>query len=246
MMTDLKAKAKELKKQVLEMCIKAGTGHVSSCLSCTEIMVSLYYDVMGKNDKFILSKGHASPLLYAILADKGYFPKEDLETFCQPGSVLGVHLNNDVPGVEAISGSLGYGLGIGAGMAYANKQRVFVLMGDAECQEGSVWEAAMFAGRENLTNLVAIIDCNGYGATPSNRPTTDWDWNDFGWNHVNIDGHDLTVMRRELPWSGNRPLLIKAKTVKGRGISFMTDAPLWHGCAPTGEWIEKARQELYA
>ena len=246
MTTDLELKAKELKKQVLEMCIKAGTGHVSSCLSCTEIMVSLYYDVMGKNDKFILSKGHASPLLYAILADKGYFPKEDLETFCQPGSVLGVHLNNDVPGVEAISGSLGYGLGIGAGMAYANKQRVFVLMGDAECQEGSVWEAAMFAGRENLTNLVAIIDCNGYGATPSNRPTTDWDWNDFGWNHVNIDGHDLTVMRRELPWSGNRPLLIKAKTVKGRGISFMTDAPLWHGCAPTGEWIEKARQELYA
>ncbi len=109
-----------------------------------------------------------------------------------------------------------------------------------------MWESAMFVGRENLTNLVAIVDCNGYGATPSNRPTTDWDWDDFGWDHLEVDGHDLTELRRELLWYSNRPMLIKAKTVKGRGISFMTDAPLWHGCAPTGEWVEKARQELYA
>ncbi len=106
----------------------------------------------------------------------------------------------------------------------------------------------MFAGRENLTNLVAIIDCNGYGATPSNRPTTDWDWDDFGWEHIEVDGHDILALSREMAllYGFTKPLLIKAKTTKGRGISFMTDAPLWHGCAPTGEWIEKARQELYA
>ena len=246
MMSILEEKAKELKKQVLEMCIKAGTGHVSSCFSCTEIMVALYYGVMREQDKFILSKGHASPLLYAILADKGYISKEELETFCQPGSRLGVHVNNDVPGVEAISGSLGYGLGIGAGMAYADRnRRVFVLLGDAECQEGSVWETAMFIGKHNLNNLTAIIDDNGYGATPSNRPTTPWDWNDFGWVYTVVDGHNLKEAVKALNYYHDEPLLIKAKTIKGNGISFLND-PLWHGVAPTGEWIEKARQELYA
>lgn len=244
---DLTLKCRELKKVVLEMCIKAGTGHVSSCFSCAEIMVALYYSVMGPRDKFILSKGHASPLLYAILADKGFFPKEELETFCQPGSRLGVHLNNDVPGVEAISGSLGYGLGIGAGMAYADRsRRVFVLLGDAECQEGSVWEAAMFAGKHKLSNLTAIVDCNGYGATPSNRPRTEWGWTDFGWGIWCSDlGHDTDY----LSWAFNArsliPVLYKLKTIKGNGISFLTDAPLMHGCAPTGSQIEQARRELY-
>lgn len=247
-MIDLEVKTKELKGQVLEMCIKAGTGHVSSCFSCAEILVALYYgDVMGKNDKFILSKGHASPLLYAILADKGYFPKEELETFCQTGSRLGVHLNDDVPGVEAISGSLGYGLGIAAGMAYADRsRRVFVLLGDAECQEGSVWEAAMFAGKHNLSNLIAIVDVNGYGATPSNLPVSDWDWNSFGWEDIIIKGHSFQGLKYWLAGYHSYPLLIKAHTIKGNGISFMTNAPLWHGVAPTGEWIEKARKEVYA
>ncbi len=247
-MGKLEDKALELRKTVLEMCIKAGTGHVSSCFSCTEIMVALYYGgVMRPEDKFILSKGHASPLLYAILADKGYFPKEELETFCQPGSRLGVHLNDEVPGVEAISGSLGYGLGIGAGMAYADrKRRVFVLLGDAECQEGSVWEAAMFAGKHRLSNLVAIVDCNGYGATPSNRPTTEWDWYDFGWASRPLDtGHNLDALIDLLTWKWKEPFLIKAITVKGRGVSFLIDAPLMHGCAPTDpEQIEMARREL--
>lgn len=246
-MIDLELKAKELNKLVLEMCIKAGTGHVSSCLSCTEIMVAAYYSAMRKQDRFILSKGHASPLLYAILADKGYFPKEELETFGLPGSRLGVHVNNDVPGVEAISGSLGYGLGIGAGIAYANRgQRVFVLLGDAECQEGSIWESAMFIGRNKLSNLVAIIDQNSYGAASSNRPTCPWDWDSFGWAHVSVDGHNFKELKVALRLDTNRPLLIKARTIKGRGISFLIDAPLWHGVAPTGELAEKARQELYA
>ncbi len=243
---DLKTKTLELKKTVLEMCIKAGTGHVSSCFSCAEIMVALHYSVMKPGDKFILSKGHASPMLYAILADKGFFPKEELDTFCVPGSRLGVHLNNEVPGVECISGSLGYGLGIGAGMAYADRtRRVFVLLGDAECQEGSVWEAAMFAGRHKLSNLTAIVDCNGYGATPSNRPRTEWNWDSFGWDEWEVLGHDLGFLVDGLrePWIG--PSLIKAQTVKGNGISFLTNAPLMHGCAPTTlEQIEQARREL--
>ena len=245
----LEAKTKELKQQVLEMCIKAGTGHVSSCFSCAEIMVVLYYSVMEPRDKFILSKGHASPLLYAILADKGYFPKEELETFCMPGSRLGVHLNNDVPGVECISGSLGYGLGIGAGMAYADRTRhIYVLLGDAECQEGSVWEAAMFAGKHALSNLTAIIDCNGYGATPSNRPVTNWDWNAFGWGTIDCkSGHDFEYLSAFLGGvKEGGPWLMKAKTVKGNGLSCFVDAPLMHGCAPTGAQIDICRKELYA
>jgi len=215
-------------------------------------MVVLYYSVMEPRDKFILSKGHASPLLYAILADKGYFPKEELETFCMPGSRLGVHLNNDVPGVECISGSLGYGLGIGAGMAYADRTRhIYVLLGDAECQEGSVWEAAMFAGKHALSNLTAIIDCNGYGATPSNRPTTEWDWDKFGWVTVTLgDAHDLVRTSAMLHTAGHnllkRPVLIKALTIKGNGLSCFVDAPLMHGCAPTGDQIDICRRELYA
>ena len=243
----LEKKCKELKKQMLGMCIKAGTGHVSSCLSCAEIMVTLYYKVMQKHDKFLLSKGHASPLLYAILADKGYFPEEELETFCQPGSRLGVHLNDEVPGVEAISGSLGYGLGIGAGMALAKKNiMVYVLLGDSECQEGSIWEAAMFIGREKMLNMVAIIDINGYGATPSNRPTCNWDWDGFGWQHSEVDGHDMEALAQALTQPHDKPLLIKAKTIKGHGISFLTDAPPLHGAAPKGDEIEIARRELNA
>lgn len=244
---DLQDKTKELKKTVLEMCIKAETGHVSSCFSCTEIMVALYYSVMKPEDKFILSKGHASPLLYAILADKGYFPKEELETFCMPGSRLGVHLNNDVPGVECISGSLGYGLGIGAGMAYADRtRRVFVLLGDGECQEGSVWEAAMFIGKYKLSNLTAIIDCNGYAATPSNRPTTNWDWNDFGWDMIVCNGHSESAMVCALTTDLHQPTLIQAQTIKGYGLSCFENAPLTHGCAPVGDQIELCRREVDA
>ena len=247
---ELEAKARCLRRRVFDICVKAGTGHITSCFSCVEILVALYYGgVMRPGDKFILSKGHASPLLYAILADLGYFPEEELETFCQPGSRLGVHLNDEVPGVECISGSLGYGLGIAAGLAYADRsRRVFCLLGDAECQEGSVWEAAMFAGKHRLSNLTAIIDCNGYGATPSNRPTVTWRWDTLGWSEWGrLNGHDIGKLIGALSFSRLGPGLFKAKTVKGKGVSFLIDAPLMHGCVPTDpQQIEQARRELSA
>jgi len=245
-MIDLSKKCQQLRETVLEMCIRAGTGHLTSCLSCAEIMTSIYYTSMREGDHFILSKGHASPLLYAILSDKGYIAKKELDTFGLTGSRLGVHLNNEVEGIEAISGSLGYGLGIAAGIAIAQSEtRVFVLMGDAECQEGSVWESAMFVGRKRIDNIIAIIDCNGYGATLSNHPVTNWDWDDLGWFHEDVDGHDIEALSWLLKGRWSKPMLIRAHTVKGNGIPFLVDNPLWHGVAPTKpEDVDRAREAI--
>jgi transketolase len=238
-------KLKELKITALDICAKAGVGHVSSWLSCAEILYVLYYHVMKPGNNFILSKGHASPLLYTILADKGYISHEELQTFGQPGSRLGVHLNDEVPGVDAISGSLGYGLGIGAGMAYAHPENhVYVLLGDGECQEGSVWESAMLVGRLKLNNLIAIIDYNTYAATPSNRPVVNWNWSNFGWEHTIVDGHDVDKLISAIDRHSTRPRLVIAKTIKGHGVSFLIDAPLWHGGAPVGKLAKQARREL--
>jgi len=264
----MKEKAKELRKTVLEMCIKAGTGHVTSCFSCVEILVALYYGGVLRHDpknpkwedrdRFLLSKGQASPLLYAILADRGFFPKEDLETFCQPGGKFGVHLQNDVPGVECTFGSLGNGLGIAAGMALAAKKNrqnhmVYVLLGDAECYEGAIWEAAMFASHNRLNNLVAIIDRNHLGVTDwtenmlALEPIQD-KFKAFGWVSSNIDGHSseslLAYLRRINHRANIFPSLIVANTTKGGGIPFMHNNPKWHGCAPSGEDAERARKEL--
>ncbi|HOK57141.1 MAG TPA: transketolase, partial [bacterium] len=166
-------KAKDLRKLVLDMCVKAGTGHVTSSFSCIEILVALYYGGIlkykvdnpkwEKRDRFILSKGQASPILYVILADLGFFPISACDKFCCADGMFGVHLQNDVPGVEITTGSLGHGLGIGAGMAYIAKKEkrdwfVFVLLGDGELYEGSIWESALFVSHHKLNNLVAIVD----------------------------------------------------------------------------------------
>jgi len=263
----MKEKAKELRKTVLEMCIKAGTGHVTSCFSCVEILVALYYGGVLKHDpknpkwkdrdRFLLSKGQASPLLYAILADRGFFPKEDLETFCQPGGKFGVHLQNDVPGVECTFGSLGNGLGIAAGMALAAKKNrqnhmVYVLLGDAECYEGAIWEAAMFASHNRLNNLVAIIDRNHLGVTDWTESMLALEpleekWTSFGWAAGNTSGHNKNILGvfRELEFRRNNiPTVIIANTTKGGGLSFMSNDPKWHGLAPSGEDAERARKEL--
>ena len=231
----LKEKAKQLRKTVLEMCIKAGTGHVTSCFSCVEIMVELFYRDMTEDDVFIMSKGQASPLLYAILADKGLIDEEELWKFAQKGGILGVHLDHHIPGALITAGSLGHGLGIATGIAKARKLDkkpgiVYCLLGDGECYEGSVWEAAMYAGNEKLDNLVAIVDKNGLMVTGHAYVTPlRYKFFAFGWSPSPNE---------------EKPQIWVKDTVKGKGIPFMENQALWHGVAPQGKDAKRARREL--
>ena len=247
-------KCSELRNTVLEMCIKAGTGHVTSCFSCVEIMVELFYNKMTKDDVFILSKGQASPLMYAILADKGLIDEEELWKFATKDGVLGVHLDHHIKGAVITAGSLGHGLGIATGIAKARKLdnkpgTVYVLLGDGECYEGSVWEAAMFAGNEKLDNLVAIIDQNGYMVTSGTR-RLEFVWQSFGWSEHLIKGNSIDDIHSAFysnwnsPEERHKPLAIVALTTKGKGIPFMEGDTMWHGKAPQGEDAERARREL--
>ncbi len=266
--TKLEQKANYIRNSILDMCVKAASGHVTSSFSCTELLVALYYGGLLRydpanpewegRDRFILSKGHASPLLYAVLADLGFFPKNELDKFCQADGAFGVHLQNDVPGVEITSGSLGHGLGIAAGMALAAKQdrksyRTFVLLGDGECYEGMIWESAMFAGHHRLDNLVALIDRNrlcvtGFTEDIVRLNPLDKKWKSFGWDAIAVNGHSFKdifsalggLRRKRL----NKPLAVIADTVKGKGVSFMENQPLWHGLAPRGEQAKQAKSEL--
>ncbi len=264
----LEEKAKEIRLTVLDMCSQAGTGHVTSSFSCVEILVTLFYGGILKfdptnpgwedRDRFILSKGQASAILYPILADLGYFPKERLKRFCREDGSFGVHLQHDVPGAEITSGSLGHGLGIASGIALAGKMdrklfMVFTLLGDGECYEGSVWEAAMFAAHNRLNNLVAIIDRNSLCVTNFTEnmlelEPLDEKWRSFGWNVRTVNGHSFPQLLEALGdvrcRYSSRPTVIIARTVKGKGVSFMENVPLWHGAAPGGEEARKAREEL--
>lgn len=267
-MTDLKQKAKEIRIATLDLCVKAKTGHVTSAFSCADILVALYYGRIlrydasnpdwKKRDRFILSKGHASIILYPILADLGFFPKQWLDTFCEADGHFGVHLQNDIPGVEITTGSLGHGIGIGVGMALAAKMNrehhfVFVLLSDGECYEGSVWESALFASHHRLNNLVAIVDRNGLCVTDFTENCLklnplDEKWKAFGWDVISINGHSFEEIFSALgnfrSEKRNKPLVIIADTVKGKGVSFMENQILWHGCVPKGEYVRKARMEL--
>jgi transketolase len=264
----LEEKSLHIRKRILEMCSAAGTGHVTSSYSCAEIMVALYYAGIlrfdPKNpewpdrDRFILSKGQASVILYPILADLGFFPLEDLDHFCQADGKFGVHLQDSVPGVEITAGSLGHGIGIATGLAHAAKLNrelwlTVALLGDGECYEGSVWEAALFASHNRLNNLVAIVDRNHMCATNFTENSCELEpldekWAAFGWNVVNINGHSFEELLDALSGirsrKSARPLVIIADTVKGKGVPFMSDHPLWHANAPKGEQIVKARAEL--
>jgi len=262
-------KAFQIRKMVLQMCIEAGTGHLTSSLSCIDILVALYYGGLLKfspknpewkaRDRFILSKGQASPALYAILADLGYFDKKELGLFAQKNGKFGVHLQYDVPGAEITSGSLGQGFGIAAGIALGVKMdkkpcSIFTLLGDGECYEGSIWEAAMFAGHNRLNNLTAIIDRNYMCVTDFTErmlklePLED-KWRSFGWDVCRINGHEfkdlipaLSRMRSE---KNDKPVAIIADTVKGQGIKHISNLPLWHGMAPKGcdAWICRRQLE---
>jgi transketolase len=262
----LAKKAAQIRIDLLNMIYKSKTGHTGSSLSCVDILTTLYYAVMKVDpadsewecrDRFILSKGHAVEGYYCILADMGFFPKEELDTFSAFGSRLIGHPNNRVPGVEMNTGALGHGLSISVGMAAAAKMdgkayRVFTLMGDGEQAEGSVWEAAMAGAHYKLDNLTGIIDRNRLQISGGTEDVMalealDDKWRSFGWETVAVDGHDyrqLYEVLHSVPAARGKPTLVIAGTTKGKGVSFMENAAHWHHGVPTAEQLEAAVKEL--
>ena len=265
---NLEKQAKWVRNQALEMCVAAGAGHLAPAFSCTDILVALYQGgilrVNPRNpaqearDRFIMSKGHACTSLYAVLADMGYFPISYLKSYCQPGTCLGGHPDADIPGVEVSTGSLGHGLCIGAGMALAAKMdnkdyMTVVLLSDGECQEGSSWEAAMFAVHHHLDNLVAIVDRNKLQAIDFTEQVLALEplrqkWEAFGWEVRTADGHSydslLSVFGDIRSRKSGKPLVVIALTTKGKGISFMENNVIWQYRIPVGDELEQARREL--
>lgn len=263
----LEQMAREIRGRVIETSCRAGVPHLGSCLSCVDILVSLYWEILNidpsdperpDRDRFILSKGHAAPALFQVLALKSFFPEALLYNYGEDGSLFGEHPPaHGVPGIEAATGSLGHGLSIGIGMALASrlhgfKNKVYVLMSDGECNEGSVWEAAMMAPAHKLEHLTAIIDFNKWQATGRSEevmalsPLKD-KWTSFGWSVYEVDGHDtgslISVLKR-LPDGSGKPAAIIAHTVKGKGVSFMENKIEWHGVAPKPAEAQKAIEEL--
>jgi transketolase len=229
----------------------ARRGHVGSAFSCIDVLRVLYDDVLRfdptnprwpARDRCILSKGHGCLALYALLADKGFFPLEELDRFCAADSILGGHPDaNKVPGVEASTGALGHGLSIGLGMALhlrmaKSSSRVFVILGDGECNEGSIWEAAMCAGKHRLSHLTAIVDYNKHQAYGATRKVQDLEpfadkWRAFGFAVREVDGHDIEELRStllDLPIDPNKPTAIIAHTIKGKGAAFAENNMKWH------------------
>jgi transketolase len=263
----LRVKAIEIRKSILTMIYRAGSGHPGGSLGATEIVVALYYHLMRhdpgrpnwpQRDRFILSKGHCSPVIYAVLADCGYFPKADLDAFRRPGSHLQGHpAQHKTPGIDASTGTLGLGISTGLGMALAAKLRgdshyYYILCGDGEVQEGQVWEAAMFGNKHRLDNVIGFVDRNYLQTDGWSEDIMPLDplrpkWEAFGWNTYEIDGHSFeqiidTVERAKA--TKGRPAMIIARTIKGKGVSFMENDPGWHGTPPNREQYERAMQEL--
>lgn len=247
---DLDGRSRALRRLVLDAFIGGGRGHVPSALSLIEILRVLYDDVMHHRptepkwpdrDRCILSKGHGCLALYAVLADHGYFPAEALATFCKRDSLLGGHPETRTPGVETSTGALGHGLSVGLGMALAARlqkrpSRIFVVMGDGEIDEGSVWEAALCAAKHGTDNLTAVIDYNklqSFGPVAKVQPLEPLadKWRAFGWAVRELDGHDVAALRDgflSLPATPGRPTVLIAHTVKGKGIPFIENDPSWH------------------
>lgn len=258
--------AQEIRKKILKMMFNAQAPHIGSAMSAVDILTILYFKIMRldpqnalmeNRDRFILSKGHAASVLYATLAQRGFFPEEILDTYSLNGGKLTGELTKWTPGVEASTGGLGHGLPMGAGMAVAAKRdnldhKVFVLSGDGECDEGSTWEAAMFASHHKLDNLIGIVDYNklqAFGRTNeviNLEPFAD-KWTAFGWAVKEIDGHNYSQIEEALsgiPFEKNKPSMIIAHTVKCKGISFMEDRLDSHYKPPTKEQYELALKEL--
>ena len=263
----LKEQALRIRKRVLEMCYSAGSGHIGSSFSIVEILTALYFRCMriptegekgSDRDRLILSKGHGCPTLYAALCDRGFLPESVLDGFCRDGGVLEQHpTRNPKYGIDVSSGSLGHGLSIGAGMALSGKlngeeHRVFVIMSDGEANEGSTWEAVLFAAQHGLDNLVVIVDYNKMQALGKTCDIIGLDpfsskWEAMGWAAREVDGHDFSEVvptLEQVPFLSGKPSVIIAHTVKGKGVSFMENDLLWHYRCPEEEEYQKAMCEL--
>jgi len=264
---EMEALARRIRRHIVTMIGKAGSGHPGGSLSAVEIVSSLYFRVLkhkpqdpqwADRDRFILSKGHAAPLLYTMLAECGYFPVAELATLRQLDSRLQGHTDRNLtPGVEMSAGALGQGLSFAIGVALAGRlnaqsYRVYVLLGDGECNEGQVWEAAMAAAHFKVDNLTAIVDRNrlqldGWCCDVMNSEPFAQKWRAFGWQVIEVDGHDFTQLGRAFSQAKKikgKPTVIIAHTTKGKGVSFMENNPDFHGKAPTAEEVEIALKEL--
>lgn len=263
----LEKKAKDIRNQVLDTIFYAKKGHIGGSLSCVDILAVLYYSGIMKfnsfdpnwkdRDRFILSKGHAAVSLYVILADLGFFSQEELVNYRDKKGILLGHPHRRVPGIEADTGSLGHGLGIAAGIALSAKLDkrdflTFVLLGDGECCEGSVWEAMLFAAHHKLSNLIAIIDKNDFCSTDSiencmSLSSLDKKLRSFNWDVLSVNGNSIKSILsifKNIKKKRNKPLMIIAQTIKGKGVSFMQNSSEWHHRVPNEIEFELAKEEL--
>jgi transketolase len=264
---ELKEMAKKLRRHVITMLATAGSGHPGGSLSAADIVAALYFRILrhdpkdpqwSERDRFILSKGHAAPILYAALAEAGYFSVAELATLRRLDSRLQGHTDRNLtPGVEMSAGSLGIGLSFSIGVALAARldsktYRTYVLLSDGECEEGQTWEAALAAAHFNLDNLTAMVDCNGMQLSGWTRDIMNLEplvskWQAFGWHVIDIDGHDFEQILAAFPEAEKtkgKPTVIIARTTKGKGVSFMENNITFHGKAPTREEAERALKEL--
>lgn len=259
--------ARRIRKHCVQMCHDAGTSHIGSNLSCCDLIAVLYSSIlrydpnqpqMADRDRFIMSKGHAAAVIYAVLAETGFIPEEKLREFCQNGSPIAGHVHSHgVPGIEFSTGSLGHGLPVGCGIALAaradkSNHRVFVLMSDGECDEGTTWEAALFAAQHRLGGLTAIIDTNSWQSYGSTADVLDLEpfadkWKAFRWDVTEVNGHDHQAIQKALsrPVDPNGPpRVVIARTVKGKGIPHMEDQLVWHYRSPSDEDVRLAQSIL--
>ncbi len=265
---ELQIVAQKVRIGIIEGVHSAKSGHPGGSLSCADILTYLYFKEMNidpenpkkaDRDRFVLSKGHAAPALYSVLANRGFFDVESLKTLRHPGSVLQGHPDmKHIPGVDMSSGSLGQGISAAVGMAlsakhFGDKYNVYTVLGDGECEEGQVWEAAMFAANKGLSNLTAFVDYNGLqidGTIEEVNSAAPFDkkFEAFGWHTITINGNDLEEIEAAVNEAKtiDKPVAIIAKTVKGKGVSYMENAVNWHGAAPNDELFEQAMTELNA
>lgn len=265
--SELKNITKNVRASIIEEVFSAKSGHPGGSLSVADILTVLYFDKMNidssnpkweDRDRLVLSKGHAAPALYAVLAEKGYFPKENLKTLRKLGSMLQGHPDMKVtPGVDMSTGSLGQGLSVANGMALAAKldkkdHKIFVILGDGEVQEGQVWEAAMSSAHYKLDNVIAILDHNGLQIDGSNDEVMsvspiDEKFAAFGWKVIKVDGHNIEAIGgaiEEAKLAQDKPTIIIAETIKGKGVSFMENQVGWHGKAPNVEQMKIALEDI--
>ncbi|HEY0322899.1 MAG TPA: transketolase [Pyrinomonadaceae bacterium] len=257
-----KERCLKFRRRILDISQTVTALHAAGAFSCLEIVDCIYFGLMRRDEKghspdtFLLSKGHGSMAQYVVLEEMGVIPREELDNFCKPGCILGTHPDYGIPGIEAATGSLGHGLPITVGMALADKimgadRIVYVVISDGELQEGSVWEAMMIAPTLGIKNLVAVVDLNDFqslGRTsethPNFYPVVD-KVRAFGWEAVEVDGHDQqAIFDAVASRKGDKPMMVIAHTIKGKGVSYMENVPIWHYRSPSPEEYEQALREL--